>query len=333
MNRPKVSVVVPVYNTEKYLERCLDSLLNQTLQDIEIIVIDDGSQDNCPHILDEYQKRHLNRMKVIHKTNGGQATARNLAFQYCIGEYIGFVDSDDFVKPDMFEKMYSEACKKNADYVACGYTDFYLENDKEVILKRYTASRPAKETKDLFIGALAPPWLHIYKRELIVDNNIRFPEGVIYEDTALYLNLIPYIKRIAIVEEALYVRLRRVNSTMTTFTREKVDDIFSVFRYSLEFYRNNGFEEAYKSELEYFCVRVLLCSSMQRISRVKKYKDSRILLKQTLCFIRDFFPNYKSNPYFKKGKVSLYMKSINKVTAPMVLILLRLTNHFKRSYS
>ena len=106
MEQPKVSVIVPVYNTEKYLKKCLDSLINQTLSNVEIIAVNDGSTDGSPAILEQYAKSYPQIVKVFHKKNGGQASARNLAFEKCTGEYIGFLDSDDFVKKTM------EALKK-----------------------------------------------------------------------------------------------------------------------------------------------------------------------------------------------------------------------------
>lgn len=333
MRQPAVSVVVPVYNTEKYLRKCLDSLLNQTLTDIEIVAVDDGATDGSPAILDEYKEKYPDRMVVFHKENGGQATARNLAFEHCSGEFIGFLDSDDFVRPEMFQKMYEKAKETGADYVACGYTDVTYEGEKEIILKDYVASRVAKKTEDLFVGALASPFLHLYKRELVVDHDVKFPEGVIYEDTAFYLDLIPYITKIAVIEEPLAFRLRHSNSTMTTFLKKKVENIFPVLSYTLEFYQKNGFYEKYQKELEYFCVKVLLCSSMQRISQVKLWKEARELQKETLNYIREHFSSYRNNPMFQKGKVNLYMKCFNRITAPCVLLGMRFLNHFRRSYS
>lgn len=333
MKQPAVSVVVPVYKTEKYLKKCLDSLLNQSLANIEIVAVDDGSPDNCPKMLDEYKEKYPEKMVVLHKENGGQATARNLAFQCCSGKYIGFLDSDDFVTPDMFKKMYEKACETNADYVACGYKDITYEGDDAVILQEYVASKVAHCTKDLFVGALASPFLHLYKRELIVDNHIQFPEGVVYEDTAFYLNLIPYIRNIATIEEALAVRVRRRNSTMTTFTKSKVDNIFQVLKSSLDFYKANGFYEQYKDELEYFSVKILLCSSMQRISRVKNFREARMLQKQTFQYIDSNHKNYRKNPYIQKGKISIYMKCMNSFTSLFVLVGMRLKNRFTKSYS
>lgn len=332
MKNPKVSVIVPVYNTEKYLNRCLDSLVTQTLEEIEVVAIDDGSTDKCSQILDEYQTKYPEKMKVVHKENGGQASARNLALQLCEGEYIGFLDSDDFVKENMFEKMYSTACEKNADYVACGYTDITYEDDKEIVLQEYVASKPAYRTEDLFFGALVSPFLHLYRREIMLESQVNFPEGYIYEDTAFYLNLIPYIKSIALIQEALAVRVRHSNSTTTTFKKERVRNIFPVIKDSLDFYKEKGFLKTYTKELEYFCVRVLLCSSMQRISRVATFRDSSELLEETLSFVKENFSEYRKNPYIGKGFQGMYMKSFNKWTGRIYVLIFRMLSKVKKEY-
>lgn len=332
MSQPKVSVIVPVYNTEKYLRKCLDSLVFQTLEDIEVIAVNDGSPDNSKAILEEYKERFPEKMQVIHKENGGQASARNLAFGACRGEYIGFLDSDDFVHEDMFEKLYNAAAEKNADYAACGYTDITYEGEKVVVLQDYVASKVAKQTKDMFFGALVSPFLHIYKRSIIEEAKVTFPEGYIYEDTAFYLNLIPYIHNIATIEEPLAVRLRRSNSTTTTFKKERIRHIMPVIKNSIDYYKANNFWDEYKDELEYFCVKVLLCSSMQRCSRLAKFKDAKDLARETLDFIKEYFADYRKSKYFKSGMTNLYMKMFNSFTMPIFMVLFRISNKFKREY-
>ena len=333
MSIPKVSVIVPVYNTEKYLRKCLDSLVNQSLQDIEVVAVDDGSPDNCGKILDEYKEKYPDKFQVVHKTNGGQASARNLAFTLCRGEYIGFLDSDDFVREHMFERMYTTAVENQADYVACGYTDITYEEGQEVLLQEYVASKPARETKDMFFGALVSPFLHLYRKEVFDKAEVTFPEGYIYEDTAFYLNLIPHMKKIVAIEEALAVRVRHSNSTMTTFKKEKVCNIFPVIESAIAYYKQHGFFEEYAKELEYFCVRVLLCSSMQRISKVEKFKDALELGKQTIRFINEKFPDYRKNPYFKSGMMNMYMKSYNEFMVKVYLTMFRISNKFQKEYS
>ena len=328
----KVSVIMPVYNTEKYLPKSLDSLLKQTLEGVEIVAVDDGSTDGCGAVLDRLQSEFPDRMKVFHKENGGQASARNLALQHCSGEYIGFLDSDDSVDPDMFEVMYHAARECDADYVACGYRDTLWDQGKECVLREYVASKPAKVTKDLFFGALVSPFLHLYKRQVLLEHGVVFPEGLIYEDTAFYLNAIPYIHKAAVVEKPLATRVRRGNSTMTICRSEKVAQIMPVLLNSIVFYQENGFYEEYASELEYFCVRILLCSSMERIAKVKPFREGWQLVRLTRKFISENFPNYRKNSYMTGSVMHLYMKSFCGFTAGIYYPVFRLKTRFERRY-
>lgn len=123
---PKVSVVVPIYNVEKYLKQCVDSLLNQTLKDIEIILVDDGAKDGSGKIVDEYKNKFTN-VKVIHQANGGLGPARNTGIENATGEYIAFVDGDDWVQSNMYEKLYATAQKSNSDIVVSGHCDYKNE--------------------------------------------------------------------------------------------------------------------------------------------------------------------------------------------------------------
>ena len=118
-NKIKLSIVAAVYNLEQYLPRCIDSLVNQTLQEIEILCVDDGSTDNSPKIIDEYRKKYPNKIKVFHKENGGEFTTRNYGLERASGEYVTFVDTDDYVEPNWAEKLYNAAKKSNADLAVC----------------------------------------------------------------------------------------------------------------------------------------------------------------------------------------------------------------------
>ena len=251
----------------------------------------------------------------------------------CTGAYVGFLDSDDFVRHDMFESMYNHAISEQADYVACGYTDItYDEKGKEIELDHYVHSKIAQNNKDMFFGALASPFLHLYKREVLTESGADFPEGVVYEDTAFYLNNIPYIKKLAVIDKPLAYRVRHSNSTMTTYKAAKVRQIFKVLDYSLEFYKSKGVYEEYKNELEYFCVRVLLCSSLQRIGKVADRKERKALLKETLDYLGKNFKDRNMNKYFKGGTQNLYMRTFNKVTAPFCAWLIRIKGKFEKEY-
>ena len=333
MAKPKVSVIVPVYNTEKYLIKCLDSLVGQTLKDIEIVIINDGSKDSSAQIIAEYIEKYPSKIVYDTQINSGQAVARNKALKMCTGEYVGFLDSDDFVRLDMFERMYNKAVAEKADYVACGYTDItYDVRGKEIELEHYVHSKLAYKTRDMFFGALASPFLHLYKREVIMESGADFAEGVVYEDTAFYLNVIPFIRKLAVIDEPLAYRVRHSNSTMTTFKAAKVRQIFKVLDYSLEFYKNKGIYDKYQKELEYFCVRVLLCSSLQRIGKVADRKERKELLKETLEYLDINFKNRKLNKYFKGGKQNLYMRTFNRFTAPLYAWIIRMKGKSEKEY-
>lgn len=333
MWKPKVSVIVPVYNTEKYLRKCLDSLADQTLKDMEIIIVNDGSKDSSPMIIKEYTDRYPERFISLTQENSGQAVARNAALKICKGDYVGFLDSDDYVRKDMFGRMYNTAISEKADYVACGFSEVtYDQTGEEVALKHYVCSKPAYSCKDMFFEAYASPWLHLYKKEVLEKSGADFPQGVVYEDTAFYLNLIPYVTKLAVIEEPLVYHVKHSRSTMATFKAAKVKQIFPVIDYSLDFYKKNGWYEKYRNELEYFCVRVLLCSSMQRICKVADRRERKVLIKETLEYIKKNFSTFRKNRYFKGGVKHLYLRSFNRFTAPIYTWAMRIKGRFERNY-
>lgn len=332
MKQPKVSVIVPVYNSEKYLEKCLDSLVNQTLEDIEIIVVDDGSTDSSSFIIEEYHKQCAEKMVCITQKNSGQAAARNRALKLCRGEYVGFLDSDDYVKPVMFQRMYEKAKHNQADYAACGYTDITYKNGKVLVLRDYVASKAAVKSEELFFDALVSPFIHLYRRSMLVESGAYFPEGLIYEDTAFYLEIIPYINKIEVIEESLAYRVRHQNSTTTSFDPGRVGQIFSVADETIAYYKKKDMWDRYKDELTYFYVKVLLCSSMQRICRVADRQERKILVRKTFDYLIKTFPGYRRNPFLKRGVKNLYIKSFSRATAGFYTSLLRFKSKFERQY-
>lgn len=178
----KVSVIVPVYNVEKYLERCLNSILKQTLTDIEIICVNDGSTDNSGYILEEYQSN--GKIKIINQENAGLSEARNTGLKYAQGEFVSFIDSDDFIDKNFIETLYMSAIKENAD-IACA--SIVRENNrKKNILINYTEVKKAVSIKEKYNLVCSPQynfvWNKIYRRNCLIDKNISFIPGMIYED-------------------------------------------------------------------------------------------------------------------------------------------------------
>lgn len=317
----KVSVIVPVYNSEKYLRRCMDALVSQTLQEIEIIAVNDGSTDQSKAILEDYRKQYPEKVKVIEKANGGQATARNRGLEVACGAYIGFADSDDYVDVTMYEKMYELAIEKQADFVECLF--YYLQEigDEVMKLKPRGRVREYSGRNDMFLDPQVSPWNKLYRREVLCDNGIRFPEGLIYEDTAFYLKSINGIQKSAFLDEPLVYYFLHGESTMNRNKSRKVADIFKVLQDVLDFYQQQGTYETYHAEIEYFCSKILLCSNLSRIGRVTDSSLKKQLIRQTFEMLRRQFPAYRKNPYVT-GKIGLYMKIMNPVLAGPVSVIL-----------
>jgi len=219
-NMPKVSILVPVYNVEKYLRECLDSLVKQTLQDIEIICINDGSTDSSLEILQDYQVKD-SRIKIINKTNSGYGASMNIGLNIASGEYIGIVESDDFIDCKMFEDLYEIATYNNADIVKSDFY-FYTTSNKRARkagkIAKNKCGKPFNVKDDYKILKIMPSiWSAIYKKDFLNMNNIRFLEtsGASYQDTSFAFKTLSTAERIVFTDKAyLYYRQDNENSSV-----------------------------------------------------------------------------------------------------------------------
>jgi glycosyltransferase involved in cell wall biosynthesis len=229
---PLVSVIVPVYNVEKYLDRCLDSIINQTYSDIEIIVVNDGSTDNSYSIICEYQRKD-ERIKLINQKNKGLSAARNIGIQNCCGEYVFFVDSDDIIAYKTIESFMNVAKASGADYV-CSESFNFSDEDEEAAWRHINNIVPERndyiifDNNDLIKGmfyqrpSITGAYLKLYKYNLF--DNITFPEGHYYEDFATTFRFILEAKCIAFISERYYgYRIRNGSIMSQPFNRRKLD--------------------------------------------------------------------------------------------------------------
>lgn len=215
-NQVKVSIIIPVYNVEQYISQCLDSLINQTLQEIEIICINDGSKDNSLNILNDYAKKD-SRIKIINKKNEGLSCARNDGLKAASGEYIGYVDSDDWVAEDFYEKLFIAAKKYNADIAAgnivrCGklVRKYRIKYEKEELL-----TDGLEKLKAAQIPKYNYVWNKIYKRESLLKLDIPFPAGKVYEDIRWSIKVIYYLENLVTVPESNYYYRKNQNSIVS----------------------------------------------------------------------------------------------------------------------
>lgn len=224
---PKVSVIIPVYNVEKYVKQCIDSVINQTLKDIEIICIDDGSTDNCPQILDEYAKQDK-RIKVIHKSNSGYGHSMNVGIDNATGEYIGIVESDDWILPDMYQILYNKANEYNLDFVRSDYYLYWGKYNYQIqvhsnILNDYYNKILNKENIDLLWKCSIANWTGIYKREFLNSNNIRHHEsaGASYQDAGFMIQTLSLSENVMIIDKAFYM-YRQDNPASSVKSKQKM---------------------------------------------------------------------------------------------------------------
>ncbi|WP_270568128.1 glycosyltransferase, partial [Clostridium beijerinckii] len=238
----KLSIIVPIYNVERYLDKCIDSILNQSFKDFELILVDDGSPDKCGDICNSYSKLDR-RIKVIHKQNGGLSSARNAGLDIAVGEYIAFVDSDDWINGDMYDTLYCIAKENNADIVQCRfkkvYNDIeeYVEISKKVnIIDKIEALTNLIAYGEMHVQSVVT-WNKIYKRMLFDD--IRFPQGKIHEDEFTTYKFFYKSKKIVLCDDELYYYRQVDNSIMNTKFNKKRLDYLDALEEMYNFFKQN----------------------------------------------------------------------------------------------
>lgn len=285
--KPLISVVIPCYNVSKYLNKCLDSVLNQTLKEIEVIAINDGSTDNTLDILKSYKD---SRLKVFDQENMGQAKTRNKAIKICKSEYVFFLDSDDYIDTDLLEKLYNKAIEGN-DIVLCGRVKVYEDGSRE----EFNYINYSDDIVKNYILNNFGPCFKLVKKSIIENNNLYFYEGHIYEDVAVVPAWGVYANGIDYVIDSNYYYLIRKGSTMNQESyNKKIEDIF----YSLE-NLTVCFDGEYKEELEYIYIENLIHAASLRFFKFRKYEQ----LGYIVNIMKNSYPNWKKNKYYKKESI------------------------------
>lgn len=229
-----ISVIVPVYNVESYLEKCINSILKNTYKNLEIVLVDDGSTDNSGAMCDDLAMKD-NRIVVIHKENGGLSSARNAGLEMAKGEYISFIDSDDYISVDMYEKMLLRGREEDADIIQCGV---YRVNEYGNLSTTFRigdwSSRGEKILEKFYVDQMIPVMVcnKLFRQSLI--RNIRFVEGRNNEDNMFMADVLPNVKSMVSVSDQMYYYLIRTNSiTGCRFTEKKFDSIYA-YKYVLK---------------------------------------------------------------------------------------------------
>ncbi len=313
----KISVIIPVYNCEQYIERCLDSVIEQNFDDYEIICINDGSEDKSLQILEKYQENY-DFIRIISIRNSGQGHARNLGIANSCGDYLLFIDADDSLKYNCLKLMYQNAIDNSSD-ICVGEIEriytykpsllerifFHNKNEKE------NFSSFLFENKNLINEILPSPVAKLIKKSYVNQNNIKFAENFIYEDLYFSQNLFVYNPKIVLCNKLVYSYFIRKNSTMQN--NYKINDMFKIIDKIVDLYKNEGIYDEFKSELEYLIFYHL---SIGTAYRLFKYggRSIRSAIKETRNFIRkrNYNINIK-NKYLKNANlmIKLYYFAFN----------------------
>ncbi len=248
----KLSIIVPVYKVEEYLGECVDSLLSQTIDDYEIILVDDGSPDNSGKIADEYAAVNPDMIRVLHIDNGGQGRARNFELDIAKGDFVGFVDSDDWVTHDMYEKMYTRAAETGADVVVCDFMERFADGRESML--------PAS-LQDNWLGSAGSSCNKIFRRSLV--GALRFPVGLWYEDFYFSAVMLLRSKHTEFIAEPLYVYRRGQESTMHNNNAAKNLDMLTI----MDMLEKEMLPAGYKDDFEFFLVNHVLLDSISRLAK------------------------------------------------------------------
>lgn len=330
----KISVIIPVYNAEKFLHKCLDSVLNQTFKDYEIILVNDGSKDNSGAICDEYAAKY-DFIRAFHKENGGASSARNYGMKLAQGEYINFVDADDWMELDMYEKLVNVA-GDGVDLVMCnckrpdgngGYNDFNYNlpsgyYNRERILKHIYPCLIMQEHMDF--NPLIAPWGKLYKRSLLVDNDIYFDEELRFCEDELFSAIVSEKMQsfYYLNNEHLYIYYYNPNSTVTSFNAKKWDVYVELYEKTRDRFAGNK-EYDFSRQLDLLIIYLALnAAANYKVSKLGFFKIvSEVKKIFAHSYVRNAFKNFKYPVLSKKEK--LVMKFAKKNRAFLYTLLLK----------
>lgn len=273
----KVSLIIPVYNVENYIEKCLSSVVNQTLQGIEIILVNDGSTDQSMDIVNIFENEHSN-IRIINKENGGLSSARNSGLKIATGKYIAFLDSDDYIDETMLEKMYKRAVERDLDIVSCNLTKVdpdqeILGEEKNVLDYSHTYNKYDVISEYLLNNIPAYAWNKMYRKSLFDKYKITYPEGKLYEDIPTTFELLFRSNRIGFIDESLYLYVQRADAITKVPSFKAGRDIISTIDAIKSSLHLNELYYKYEEVFQNFSLRYLFLANVLFYKRYFLTKD------------------------------------------------------------
>lgn len=295
----KFSVIVPVYNVEKYIKRCIESLVQQTFKEFEIIVIDDGSTDKSIEILNQTVKRYHREVRLFRQKNSGLGAARNTGIEQAEGEYLVFVDSDDYVETSMLKKLNQYLKNQNYDMLIF---NSILVNEKGKFIQKFDM---CNHIQGVYTAASKPEiltlkpaaWNKVCRKEFWIKHNIQFPKGLIYEDTAVCRILMERAASVCLCNEYLYYYVQRSSSIVRNSLPDKMMDILTVNGQMIEAFQKNKCFQKYYAELEFIAVTTILLFILEKINETDCHSSRQKIL---VDFMKKHYPKCHNNKYLDK---------------------------------
>jgi len=308
--RMRLSLIVPMYNVEQYLEECLDSLLAQTLLDMEILLVDDGSTDATARIARSYVEKD-SRFRYFHKENGGLADARNFAIPHAEGEYIAFLDSDDRVRPQLYEHMLEAI--GDADVLVTDIHYWFPDSSRDFVMKGLS-TRPAESVQKKAMLSPMFAWNKLYRASWFQKKGLSYPKGLWYEDLPVTTRIFAGSEKIAYLPECLIDYRQRAGSIMASTSDPRLSHIFDSLALVRRGFQEDGLYEAFHDELEYLHIEHLRLYGMFRFIRSDR---TRTYYEESEKVMKEYFPNWKANPYLNSlsFKNRLFLKLYSPLTS------------------
>lgn len=294
----KVSIIVPIYNVEEYLPKCIESCLAQTFTDFELILVNDGSKDNGLAICHEYEKKDT-RIQVLDKPNGGLSDARNAGMKIATSPYIYFLDSDDFIEPTLIEKCVKRLEETNADMVIFDVYQYFMKtNTKEIIRNGYANNLcvSVNDEPEVLTKVLNAAWNKMYKLSLFKDNNIEYPVGYYYEDLGTTYKLMLKANKICFINEPLYDYLADRPGNITQQFNQKTYHIIDMANEIVEYYKKENEFDKYKNELM-FITGVNIMECLKKTRNINDEKAVNQFIDDCFSYIHKTFPEFPKCKY------------------------------------
>lgn len=308
-----LSIIVPIYNVESYLEECLDSLINQDLKKIKIILVNDGSTDNSYNIAKKYADSNENII-LLNKSNGGLSDARNYGLSYADTKYISFIDSDDYAEKNYYAEIIRILENNDVDLIVSDIRYFWDNSDKSFILNGLS-----DKTNDFHKSLIMSPlfaWNKVYRKDIFDHLNIKYPNNMWYEDIPVSLKYFNNIDKTYYYSNVGINYRQRNTSILGSTNDQRVYHIFEIMDIVLNEYKETNSFNKYKDELEYLFIEQIIWYGGFRFLKNDSYKD---LIKKASIYMKKNFPNYRKNRYLKNVSLKnrFFIYTISPLTSPI----------------